>query len=48
MRSLEQYDTDTDQRTYQLLNVTVPAASDRHMREVFTTTANIRNRVPVN
>ena len=48
VRSLEQYDTDTDQRTYQLLNVTVPAASDRHMREVFTTTANIRNRVPVN
>jgi type IV pilus assembly protein PilW len=48
VRSLEQYDTDRDKRAYTLLNVTVPAANDRYMREVFTTTANIRNRVPVN
>jgi type IV pilus assembly protein PilW len=48
VRSLEQYDTDRDRRAYTLLNVTVPAANDRYMREVFTTTANIRNRVPVN
>jgi type IV pilus assembly protein PilW len=48
VRSLEEYDTDRDQRSYQLLNVPVPAAGDRRMRAVFTTTANIRNRVPVN
>jgi len=48
VRSLEEYDTDRDVRTYQLLNVPVPAAGDRRLRAVFTTTANIRNRVPVN
>jgi type IV pilus assembly protein PilW len=50
VRSLEEYDTDRDLKTtgYQLLDVNVPAAGDRRLRGVFTTTANIRNRVPVN
>jgi type IV pilus assembly protein PilW len=48
VRSLEEYDTDRDQRTYQLLDVPVLAPGDRRMRGVFATTANIRNRVPVN
>lgn len=48
VRSLEQYGADTDQRTYQLLNVSVPAPADRRMREVFAATASIRNRVRVN
>ncbi len=47
-RSLEEYGADTDQRDYQLLDVLVPAAGDRRLREVFTTTSSIRNRVPVN
>jgi type IV pilus assembly protein PilW len=50
VRSLEEYDTDRDLKVlgYQLLDVNVPAAGDRRLRGVFTTTANIRNRVPVN
>lgn len=47
-RSLEEYGSDTDQKANQLLDVLVPAAGDRRLREVFTTTASIRNRVPVN
>jgi type IV pilus assembly protein PilW len=46
--SLEQYGTDTDQRAYTLLDVTVAAPADRRIREVFTATASIRNRVRVN
>lgn len=48
VRSLEQYGNDTDQRTYNLLDVTVTAPADRRLREVFTATASIRNRVRVN
>ena len=48
VRSLEEYGLDTDQRTYQLIDVPVAAAADRRMREVFTATAAIRNRVRVN
>jgi type IV pilus assembly protein PilW len=47
-RSLEEYGPDTDQEQHQLLDVNVPAVGDRRLREVFTTTASIRNRVPVN
>lgn len=48
VRSLEEYGTDTDARTYTLLDVDVAAPADRRMREVFTATASIRNRVRVN
>lgn len=47
-RSLEQYGVETDQRSYTLLDVTVAAPADRRLREVFTATASIRNRVRVN
>jgi type IV pilus assembly protein PilW len=47
-RSLEEYGVDTDQRSYTLLDVTVAAPTDRRLREVFTATASIRNRVRVN
>ncbi len=47
VRSPEQYGTDLDKRTYRLLSVDVDAPNDRYMREVFSATANLRNRVPV-
>jgi len=47
-RSLEEYGVDTDSRSYSLLDVTVAAPADRRLREVFTATASIRNRVRVN
>jgi type IV pilus assembly protein PilW len=47
-RSLDEYGTDSDQRSYSLLDVTVAAPGDRRLREVFTATASIRNRVRVN
>ena len=47
-RSLDEYGADTDQRSYTLLDVTVAAPGDRRLREVFTATASIRNRVRVN
>jgi type IV pilus assembly protein PilW len=51
VRSLEEYGPDTDQRTYQLLQganlVTIATPADRRMREVFTATAGVRNRMPV-
>lgn len=50
VRSLEPYGLDRDQRTYQLLNtdvVNVVAPGDARLREVFTATASIRNRVPL-
>ncbi|HEY7639390.1 MAG TPA: PilW family protein [Steroidobacteraceae bacterium] len=48
VRSIETYGTDTDQRAYTLLDVNVAAPADRRLREVFTATASIRNRVRVN
>ena len=48
VRSLEQYGTDVDRRTYNVLDVTVAAPADRRLREVFAATASIRNRVRVN
>lgn len=48
VRSIEQYGTDTDGRSYQLLtNTTVVAPGDRRLREVFTGTISIRNRARV-
>jgi type IV pilus assembly protein PilW len=48
VRSLTAYGGDTDQRPYQLLDVAVPAAQDRFLRQMFTGTATIRNRAIVN
>jgi type IV pilus assembly protein PilW len=47
-RSIEEYGSDIDGRSYAMLDVTVAAPGDRRMREVFTATASIRNRVRVN
>ena len=48
VRSLDQYGTDRDTRTYQLLNApAVTPPGDRRLREVFTATVSIRNRVRV-
>jgi len=48
VRSLQEYGADVDRRQYQVLDAVVPAPADRRLREVFTATANLRNRVPVN
>lgn len=48
VRSLDGYGMDRDQETYQLLDVAVPAANDNRIREMFTTTTGIRNRLRVN
>jgi len=48
VRSLDEYGVDRDQRSYAVLDVTVAAPNDRRLREVFTATASIRNRVRVN
>lgn len=47
VRSINEYG-DQDQEAYQLLDVTVAAANDRRMREVFMATASLRNRMRVN
>ena len=47
VRSLQEKGNDRDGRTYQLFDTTVPAPNDRYLREVFTTTLSIRNRVRV-
>jgi len=41
---VEEYGQDLDTASYTLLDVTVPAANDRRMRRVFSTTVNLRNR----
>ena len=44
VRSIDQYATDTDQRTYVLPdNVRVVAPGDRRLREIFTATTSLRN-----
>jgi type IV pilus assembly protein PilW len=49
IRSVQEYGTDRDTRSYTLFdNDPVPAANDRRQREIFTTTVSIRNRVLVN
>lgn len=45
--SVQEYGNDRDERTYQLLDTEVPAPRDRRLREVFTTTVGIRNRVRI-
>lgn len=48
VRSIDQTGTDTDQRTYQLLNApAVQRPGDRRLREVFTATISIRSRVRI-
>ncbi|MET0533463.1 MAG: PilW family protein [Steroidobacter sp.] len=48
VRSVDQYGSDKDQRTYQLLNSPpVAPPGDRRLREVFSATVSIRNRVRV-
>jgi type IV pilus assembly protein PilW len=47
-RAIDEHGPDTDRRSYNLLDVTVAAPGDRRLREVFTATASIRNRVRVN
>jgi type IV pilus assembly protein PilW len=48
IRSIDGYGSGTDNRSYQLLDVTVPAVADSRIRGVFTATSTIRNRVRVN
>jgi type IV pilus assembly protein PilW len=48
VRSVDSYGVDTDRRSYTLLDTTVAAPGDRRLREVFTATASIRNRIRVN
>lgn len=48
VRSLDGYGRDRDTEQYQLLDVLVPAANDTRLREVFTATTGIRNRMRVN
>lgn len=47
VRSVEEYGNDRDTRSYQVLSTAVPAANDRRLREVFTSTVSIRNRTSV-
>jgi type IV pilus assembly protein PilW len=48
VRSIDEFGLDRDPRTYQLFEVTAPAVNDRRQRDVFMTTASIRNRIRVN
>jgi type IV pilus assembly protein PilW len=43
VRSMSEYGTDVGPQSYDLLGVSVANPGDRHMRQVFTTTVNIRN-----
>lgn len=43
VRSTSQYGTEIDSATYQLLDTSIQAPGDRHLRQVFTTTIGIRN-----
>lgn len=44
VRSADQYGTRIDSQNYTLLDKTFTAPGDRHMRQVFVTTATLRNR----
>jgi type IV pilus assembly protein PilW len=44
VRSPDEYGTERDTRTYNLLDKTYTAPSDRFVRQVFVTTATLRNR----
>lgn len=43
VRSVSQYGTDRDTSQYQVLDQLVPAANDRRLRQVFSTTVTLRN-----
>lgn len=48
VRSIQQYGTDVDARSYVMsADTTVPAANDRRTRQLFTATISLRNRVRV-
>lgn len=44
VRSMSEYGTDVGLPSYEVLDEVVPNPGDRHMRQVFTTTVNLRNR----
>lgn len=44
VRTEDEMGTDTDSRTYNVLDQAITAAGDRHRRKVFTTTIQLRNR----
>jgi type IV pilus assembly protein PilW len=46
VRSPDEYGTERDAKTYTLLDNTFTAPSDRHLRQIFATTATLRNRAP--
>lgn len=43
IRSLSEYGTNVPQQGYDLLGKNIAAKTDRHLRQVFTTTVNVRN-----
>jgi hypothetical protein len=43
IQSPDKYNTKRDAQTYTLLDQTYTAPSDRHVRQVFVTTATLRN-----
>jgi hypothetical protein len=44
VRSPDEYGTERDTGSYVLLDKTFTAPSDRHVRQVFVSTATLRNR----
>jgi type IV pilus assembly protein PilW len=46
VRSPDEYGNDPDAKTYTLLDNTFTAPGDRHLRQIFATTATLRNRAP--
>lgn len=44
VRSPDEYGTERDTKTYTLLDDTFTAPDDRHLRQIFVTTATLRNR----
>jgi type IV pilus assembly protein PilW len=44
VRSPDEYGTERDAKTYTLLDQTFTAPNDRHVRQIFATTATLRNR----
>lgn len=44
VRSPDEYGVDLDSKTYTLLDNTFTAPNDRHVRQIFATTATLRNR----
>lgn len=47
VRSVQEYGTDRDSQGYKLLDVDVAAPGDRRLRQVFTATTSLRNRIRV-